>query len=160
MDEADATWAPQSPDLSAYHSSDRSHDYVHPQHQGYRPSISHTSPYSPPSSSPTVHNPFTMPRAVKREDTRQDPDYLPEPSETAIGKRPDANNGAAGLASSTLASGAPKEIVIKNHFPVARIKRIMQADDDVGKVAQVTPVVVCTWLPPSPFTPLLFSSIG
>ncbi|KAF2742850.1 histone-fold-containing protein, partial [Sporormia fimetaria CBS 119925] len=31
---------------------------------------------------------------------------------------------------------------IKSHFPVARIKRIMQADDDVGKVAQVTPVVV------------------
>ncbi|KAI5779744.1 histone-fold-containing protein, partial [Geopyxis carbonaria] len=27
-------------------------------------------------------------------------------------------------------------------FPVARIKRIMQADEDVGKVAQVTPVVV------------------
>lgn len=27
-------------------------------------------------------------------------------------------------------------------FPVARIKRIMQADDDIGKVAQVTPTVV------------------
>ncbi|KAF2270027.1 DNA polymerase epsilon subunit C, partial [Lojkania enalia] len=31
---------------------------------------------------------------------------------------------------------------ISTKFPVARIKRIMQADDDVGKVAQVTPVVV------------------
>ncbi|KAM0801014.1 histone-fold-containing protein, partial [Usnea florida] len=28
-------------------------------------------------------------------------------------------------------------------FPVARIKRIMQADEDVGKVAQVTPTAVC-----------------
>lgn len=28
-------------------------------------------------------------------------------------------------------------------FPVARIKKIMQADEDVGKVAQATPVVVC-----------------
>ncbi|KAF2163276.1 hypothetical protein M409DRAFT_31671, partial [Zasmidium cellare ATCC 36951] len=27
-------------------------------------------------------------------------------------------------------------------FPVARIKRIMQADEDIGKVAQVTPTVV------------------
>jgi Dr1-associated corepressor len=32
---------------------------------------------------------------------------------------------------------------IKTKFPVARIKRIMQADEDVGKVAQVTPIVVC-----------------
>ncbi|KAH8588932.1 histone-fold-containing protein, partial [Bisporella sp. PMI_857] len=31
---------------------------------------------------------------------------------------------------------------IKTKFPVARIKRIMQADEEVGKVAQVTPVAV------------------
>lgn len=37
----------------------------------------------------------------------------------------------------------PAEIEVKTKFPVARIKRIMQADEDVGKVAQVTPVVVC-----------------
>ncbi|KAF2674195.1 histone-fold-containing protein [Microthyrium microscopicum] len=33
-------------------------------------------------------------------------------------------------------------IEVKTKFPVARIKRIMQADEDVGKVAQVTPVAV------------------
>lgn len=33
-------------------------------------------------------------------------------------------------------------IEIKTKFPVARIKRIMQADEEVGKVAQVTPVAV------------------
>ncbi|GAA5858401.1 hypothetical protein JCM8547_004679, partial [Rhodosporidiobolus lusitaniae] len=27
-------------------------------------------------------------------------------------------------------------------FPVARIKRMIQADEDVGKVAQATPIVV------------------
>ena len=32
---------------------------------------------------------------------------------------------------------------MKTKFPVARIKRIMQADEDVGKVAQVTPTAVC-----------------
>ncbi|WPK24283.1 hypothetical protein PUMCH_001551 [Australozyma saopauloensis] len=31
---------------------------------------------------------------------------------------------------------------IKTHFPAARIKKIMQSDEDIGKVAQVTPVVV------------------
>ncbi|SMQ48750.1 unnamed protein product [Zymoseptoria tritici ST99CH_3D7] len=31
---------------------------------------------------------------------------------------------------------------IRTTFPVARIKRIMQADEDIGKVAQVTPTVV------------------
>jgi hypothetical protein len=36
-------------------------------------------------------------------------------------------------------------IEVKTKFPVARIKRIMQADEDVGKVAQVTPVAVCTF---------------
>ena len=33
-------------------------------------------------------------------------------------------------------------VEVKTKFPTARIKRIMQADEDVGKVAQVTPVVV------------------
>lgn len=28
-------------------------------------------------------------------------------------------------------------------FPVARIKKIMQMDDEVGKVAQATPVLIC-----------------
>lgn len=40
--------------------------------------------------------------------------------------------------------GASQGIEIKTKFPVARIKRIMQADEEVGKVAQVTPVAVCT----------------
>lgn len=31
---------------------------------------------------------------------------------------------------------------IRTHFPAARIKKIMQSDEDIGKVAQVTPVVV------------------
>lgn len=33
-------------------------------------------------------------------------------------------------------------VALKTSFPVARIKRIMQADEDIGKVAQVTPHVV------------------
>lgn len=42
------------------------------------------------------------------------------------------------------APGELEGITVRTKFPVARIKRIVQADEDVGKVAQVTPVVVCT----------------
>uniref|UniRef100_A0A0L0P1E0 Transcription factor CBF/NF-Y/archaeal histone domain-containing protein n=1 Tax=Candidozyma auris TaxID=498019 RepID=A0A0L0P1E0_CANAR len=31
---------------------------------------------------------------------------------------------------------------IKTHFPAARIKKIMQSDEEIGKVAQATPIVV------------------
>lgn len=31
---------------------------------------------------------------------------------------------------------------ISTHFPAARIKKLMQLDEDIGKVAQATPVVV------------------
>jgi len=71
----------------------------------------------------------------------QDADYVPDAS-VSVPSMPDANISLGGAAT----PGA--DINIKNHFPVARIKRIMQADDDVGKVAQVTPVVVCTCCPP------------
>ncbi|KAK6434198.1 hypothetical protein LTR95_009615 [Oleoguttula sp. CCFEE 5521] len=43
-------------------------------------------------------------------------------------------------------SSAPTDpthgVTLKTSFPVARIKRIMQADEDIGKVAQVTPHAV------------------
>ena len=38
--------------------------------------------------------------------------------------------------------GTEENVVVKTKFPVARIKRIVQADEDVGKVAQSTPVAV------------------
>lgn len=43
---------------------------------------------------------------------------------------------------STSPSDPTLGVTLKTSFPVARIKRIMQADEDVGKVAQVTPQVV------------------
>ena len=48
------------------------------------------------------------------------------------------------------APGIEEGIEVKTKFPVARIKRIMQADEDVGKVAQVTPTAVCKFLNPMP----------
>lgn len=45
------------------------------------------------------------------------------------------------------APGVEEGIKVSTKFPVARIKRIMQADEDVGKVAQVTPTAVCKFIP-------------
>jgi hypothetical protein len=142
----DGTWAPRSPDLSSYYSPEEVP--LHPQHQGYRGSVSHIAPFITPTSSPTPQDKAapplfqpqnSMPR-VKKEESMQDADYMADES-VSIGKLPDTGNGTSG--GSSLPPNVD-DIIIKNHFPVARIKRIMQADDDVGKVAQVTPVVVCT----------------
>lgn len=51
------------------------------------------------------------------------------------------------------APGVEEGIEVKTKFPVARIKRIMQADEDVGKVAQVTPTAVCKYTHPLFSTP-------
>jgi histone H3/H4 len=40
------------------------------------------------------------------------------------------------------ASSAVEPSPVKTRFPTARIKRIMQADEEVGKVAQQTPIAV------------------
>ena len=87
---------------------------------------------------------------VRKEESMQDGDYVPMMDAPPM--QLTADNGKS--TGSTLPPNVD-DIVIKNHFPVARIKRIMQADDDVGKVAQVTPVVVCTYQHDPPHTVFL-----
>jgi hypothetical protein len=143
--ERDASWAPQSPDLSSYHSA-YDPEPVLPQHQGYRGSISHPGPSSPPTSSPAPHfKRADMPRVLKQEESARDDEYVPGVTSKSRGKKKESNSNGAGASGGSTALPGTEDIVIKSHFPVARIKRIMQADDDVGKVAQVTPVVVCTY---------------
>lgn len=36
-------------------------------------------------------------------------------------------------------------VPFKTRFPGSRIKKIMQVDEEVGKLAQSTPIVVCTF---------------
>jgi hypothetical protein len=49
---------------------------------------------------------------------------------------------------SSASGNTPRSVHIKTKFPVARIKRIMQADEDVGKVAQVCfPFPICSLNP-------------
>lgn len=38
--------------------------------------------------------------------------------------------------------GAESYAKLKTHFPSARVKKLMQSDEDIGKVSQATPLVV------------------
>lgn len=46
------------------------------------------------------------------------------------------------VASATSSESTIEPSPVKTKFPTARIKRIMQADEEVGKVAQQTPIAV------------------
>lgn len=72
-----------------------------------------------------------MPR--RKQPKREEDDWTPE-GDMAL-----TNNGG----SAPNGMGPSLGIDVKTKFPVARIKRIMQADEEVGKVAQATPTAVC-----------------
>ncbi len=83
-------------------------------------------------------------------DDSGDVDYRPEFSSVGGGtaaktsrKRKSDSNQTGTLGRAPGEVGPSLGIEIKTKFPVARIKRIMQADEDVGKVAQATPTAVC-----------------
>ncbi|KAL8938213.1 MAG: hypothetical protein Q9216_004015 [Gyalolechia sp. 2 TL-2023] len=172
MDEPDEEYAPQSPDLSAYHSSSfepqRQHSY-YPQRPIHQNSINTPPGFSsappnfknePPNfnNDPyNYHNPAyqpyqaqqypRMPRNGSRgtgpaEFHGDDAEWTPNAmggKGTRKGKNPqpemEDDYGKP-------APGVEEGIKVTTKFPVARIKRIMQADEDVGKVAQVTPTAV------------------
>lgn len=70
-----------------------------------------------------------------------DADWIPEHSSGGSGRK--MKKQKVERACEKPAPGVEEGIEVKTKFPVARIKRIMQADEDVGKVAQVTPTAVC-----------------
>ncbi|KAI7492209.1 hypothetical protein KC357_g1277 [Hortaea werneckii] len=116
--------------------------------QGYH------QPYYDPHQQQQQHHHQIM-AAVKTEDG----DYYPDapPTKRPRGRPPGSGRNQLATSSS---NGRPSSLLqqpgnpshpstdptlgveLKTSFPVARIKRIMQADEDVGKVAQVTPHVV------------------
>ncbi|KAF7502899.1 hypothetical protein GJ744_004937 [Endocarpon pusillum] len=81
-------------------------------------------------------------------DDSGDVDYTPESSSVggaggkSSRKRKSDNDQAWTSGRAPGEVGPSLGIDIKTKFPVARIKRIMQADEDVGKVAQATPTAV------------------
>jgi hypothetical protein len=187
-------YRPRSPDLNFhYQEAEELEAPLHPQHQQFRGSVSHSLPpytpvtpigtpadyffggggggsvTSPPQGQPQQQQPvwhepqyqqvsepqrsssIDMPRniSVKAEVKSEgmDEEYAPTTVKKGRGR------GAAKQAKEEVkdedggqnsASHPAQEI--KTKFPTARIKRIMQADEDVGKVAQVTPILVCKFI--------------
>lgn len=143
MDESGAMYAPQSPDHSAYHAYPNQMSHVQPRQ--YRASVAHPSPYAPKDpygKVATAPRNGKMPRVAVIDDEGDDNEWLPDAPEEVTPRVSGRSNKGKRERGASL-SGAAEGVEVKTKFPVARIKRIMQADEDVGKVAQVTPVVVC-----------------
>ncbi len=161
MDDFQGTYAPQSPDLSGYN------DFDEPEPAFPNPTPSNFSNSYYPSQQDSFHQPynqqppnhiqypFNQPQIPplqnfsngRNKHQVEDDDFIPEPkSATKPGpgrkKKPKVEEEIC----EKPAPGVEEGIEVKTKFPVARIKRIMQADEDVGKVAQVTPTAVCKLL--------------
>ena len=119
--------------------------------------ISQTSIHSPHSFAP--HTQFfsqqsaptlDMPRPRRRKSASDDdgdstfqPNDLAQSRDTKKRKSDFSSNGDQAAGVPQLSSATAQTVDVRTKFPVARIKRIMQADEDVGKVAQATPTAVC-----------------
>ena len=162
MDESDSTYTPRSPDLSALQTSfapELASSFYPPQQHSYQnpyapnsaytqTALNHPNPYA--SHFPPQHQavnsylpPTMMParKASKHHLEDGDDAFNPESIKRGPGRKPKKEKFREKC--DKLAPGVAEGIEVKTKFPVARIKRIMQADEDVGKVAQTTPTAVC-----------------
>lgn len=145
MDDPEDSYAPRSPDLSAFDTEQADPEPLPPQHQKYRGSISHApppSPYAPPPNAAGTYNPPPTGYIPPRNSIVFQSTPMAAPHIKFEGDLMDANGGMIKAEAREQAPGVAEGIEVKTKFPAARIKRIMQADEDVGKVAQVTPHVV------------------
>lgn len=92
-----------------------------------------------------------MPRKRVSDDEDDEDAYTPQTAGSAGRRKKQKSATPAQLAASRTGPTPSQGIEVKTKFPVARIKRIMQADEDVGKVAQATPTAVCKYPLHSPF---------
>lgn len=167
----DSSYRPQSPDLSGLpqpdelagssrfgHHHSRSRDHLVPAF-GPGPFTHQATPTSLPPQYQQSQQ-FGMVRTRSKNVEDDDDEYLPDAAASKRAQRiPHAHqqsfdqghamfdNQHASLTApipgvSTQPADPTLGVQLKTSFPVARIKRIMQADEDIGKVAQVTPHVV------------------
>jgi histone H3/H4 len=106
-----------------------------------------------PASHSFAHNPTSTPYYTQQP-LKSEPSFLSNPASypsydgaedyPTMSRNPRIKDESAFAAAAApkYKDPNPNNIEIKTKFPVARIKRIMQADEEVGKVAQVTPVAV------------------
>ena len=173
MDDFEGTYAPQSPDLSEYQSFDQpdpfTQSYQPPaqsQHQQafYPPPQQHQQqqhqqhqqsnnqqPFDPFAAEPTFQysNQYqqpiaNMPKNGRRNSHFDDDEFVPDQPAMKQGRKPKKQKLEEDICDKP-APGIEEGIEVRTKFPVARIKRIMQADEDVGKVSQVTPTAVCKY---------------
>ncbi|KIX07909.1 uncharacterized protein Z518_02563 [Rhinocladiella mackenziei CBS 650.93] len=128
--------------------------YTNPTSSHYSPP-QHRQPFNPTYSNPPTSRQFSAPPSglaqsygdmpqtrPKKAAEDLDLDYNPAAHETtATSIKAEQTRPLQSLV--PMATTDPSHgIDVKTKFPVARIKRIMQADEDVGKVAQATPTAV------------------
>jgi histone H3/H4 len=145
----------QSHNLQAYQNNQDAFggDFEQYGNNTYMPPIpalppSHSFANAPPTTSPFFQQNNTDPQ--RRLKSEYDPDYLPSnttlsPKMSSRGPRIKSDPSSSSshpLATQQYSNPNPLGIEIKTKFPVARIKRIMQADEEVGKVASTTPTAV------------------
>ncbi|KAK3302543.1 uncharacterized protein B0T15DRAFT_543200 [Chaetomium strumarium] len=156
-----ATQFPQ-PQRQTFSQSSSQYQYQQVEHQ---PFPVQTSQFTAAQSQVRQHYDNTLPSTGQRQPGGQvqhdfvsyHPDTMPPrraaaaaaaaavTSQTASEAIPDIKHEAAGSAvpsASTSTSTTVEPGQVRTKFPTARIKRIMQADEEVGKVAQQTPIAV------------------
>ncbi|OJJ01664.1 hypothetical protein ASPVEDRAFT_41276 [Aspergillus versicolor CBS 583.65] len=163
MTEQDNSYRPRSPDFSTFQPTIPSQPvYQFPGHLSHRASYDASPFFTPQYQQPPVAStrasqqyvpPFAdnsyeseMARRSSRLARSLDVAPVPEPKYMEP-VSPEEPQEPAGPLEPLEPLEPPKvdpaaSIEVKTKFPVARIKRIMQADEDVGKVAQVTPIAV------------------
>jgi hypothetical protein len=152
-------YRPTSPDLSALSAATAQASFQHNPlihsppfaESAYRGSITSFEPSSVAVPVPQPY--FGIPPAynmasgnIKEEDDEYMPDTYARRTTRNTNPYMPANGSSMGYPQAQIKEEAPRDpthgVVLKTSFPVARIKRIMQADEDIGKVAQVTPHAV------------------
>ena len=150
-DDSTSSYAPKSPDLSSFYSSP-----TQPPSQIQPPGQYHLQPpaygYAPPTSpaqpikseyAPPLQQQYLPPGAQYASQQPYPEQVLPpfaehSPDEKSVKTEPDMPPRRAAAAPPPAIEPSP----VRTKFPTARIKRIMQADEEVGKVAQQTPIAV------------------
>ncbi|KAL9053375.1 MAG: hypothetical protein Q9162_004816 [Coniocarpon cinnabarinum] len=136
-----------SPDFSSYNQQPHISNFHLPPSNGVYPSAwtdqQQQQQYHAQQAPRTLNQqfqPYAMPRGRQ---TPDDAEYVPQNDYSSHQQPFVAQPSFTSQPEPTKPPPGEEEgITVKTKFPVARIKRIVQADDEVGKVAQSTPVAV------------------
>ncbi|TQS32854.1 hypothetical protein Golomagni_06822 [Golovinomyces magnicellulatus] len=116
-------------------------NYIPPTQTGYQPPISGSfSSLTDPTFGIPPSSGFP-PLAFEQQNPFPDPGPVPGPLDQQI-LPPSEDPGESSAMAPPKAAAIIEPSPVRTKFPTARIKRIMQADEEVGKVAQQTPIAV------------------